>query len=126
MRKAEQGQIEALEMQLLVPDILLFRHLAAKSLKHQRRLQGLHSPLQPEGSATEVSQHDAADTAGAVTGTSPEMPSDVSPKKSTLADTWSKKRKSLDDRSPHGSGERYLHCPCISLLPIMPLSAVQM
>ena len=112
MRKTEQSQIEGLEMQLLVPDILLFRHLAAKSLKQQRRLQGLHSPLQPEGSATEVSQQvAAADTTGTVSTANPETPKDVSAKEGFPVDVSSKKRKSLDDRSPHGSGERYFHGP---------------
>lgn len=110
MRELDQVQIEALEMQLLVPDILLFRHLAAKALKQQRRLQGLHSPLQTEGSAAEISQHDGvASTAGIVSGTNPETLKDVSAKESVTVEATQKKRKSLDDRSPHGPHERCMH-----------------
>ena len=109
MRKSDENQIGALEMQLLVPDILLFRHLAAKSLKQQTRLQGLHSPLQHEGSAPEVSQHDAEASTAEVLGGSPQVPQDISVKEALPAEASTKKRKSLDAKSPSGASERYLH-----------------
>lgn len=46
----EQEQIEALEMSLLVPDILLFRHLAGRALKRQTSAQGSSSSLRSETS----------------------------------------------------------------------------
>ena len=46
----EQEQIEALEMKLLVPDILLFRHLASRALKRRPSQQGSHTPLSSDSS----------------------------------------------------------------------------
>lgn len=55
-QEQEQAQIEALEMKLLVPDILLFRHLASRALKRRPSQQGSHTPLLSENSSAAASK----------------------------------------------------------------------
>ncbi|KAA6426735.1 MAG: vacuolar sorting-associated 13F-like [Trebouxia sp. A1-2] len=55
-QEQEQAQIEALEMKLLVPDILLFRHLASRALKRRPNQQGSHTPLLSESSSAAASK----------------------------------------------------------------------
>ena len=47
--EAEQQQIEALEMHLLVPNILFFRHLAGRALKKQISTKGSNASSRSEG-----------------------------------------------------------------------------
>lgn len=47
--EADQEQIEALEMHLLVPNILFFRHLAGRALKKQLSAQGSNASSRSEG-----------------------------------------------------------------------------
>ncbi|KAL0051145.1 hypothetical protein WJX82_002690 [Trebouxia sp. C0006] len=55
-QEQEQAQIEALEMKLLVPDILLFRLLASRALKRRPSQQGSHIPLLSESSSAAASK----------------------------------------------------------------------
>ncbi|DBA81627.1 TPA: hypothetical protein ACH3X1_007382 [Trebouxia sp. C0004] len=55
-QEQEQAQIEALEMQLLVTDILLFRHLASRALKRRPSQQGSHTTLLSESSSAAASK----------------------------------------------------------------------
>ena len=86
-REQEQAQLEVLEMQLLMPDILLFRHLSARALKRSPSLQGIQGSFHSDGSGS------------ALTG---EVGKDVdSPKEGALKDSQPKEAD-----SPPGSSSR--------------------
>ena len=104
VRQAEQEKLEALEMKLLVPDILLFRHLAARTLRKQRKVQGLHSPSTPVVSSSQAI--DAANAAASNCDKPAEAPQEASVKESSAADTPQPERRSMDAESPSGSTTR--------------------
>ena len=91
-----EEQIEALEMNLLVPDILLFRHLAGRALKRQTSAQGSNSSLRSEARSASSKRTDSLDLAAL---------------EDTAKDQGSPKEEGLKDQpkessSPHSSGSR--------------------
>ena len=100
--EAEQVQIQALEMQLLVPNILFFRHLAGRALKKQISVQGSNASSRSEGT-TASNQRSSLDLA-AVEGAARDP--------GVLEDSMQKEAPN-DSESSHGSGAR---CACWACL----------
>lgn len=94
--EADQEQIEALEMHLLVPNILFFRHLAGRALKKQLSAQGSNASSRSDGPAAS-NKRPSQDLA---------IPEDaakdpISPKDGVLKET------SKESEFLHASGARY-------------------
>ena len=94
LEQAEE-QIEALEMNLLGPDILLFRHLAGRALKRQSSAQGSNSSLRSQASSASSKRASLDLTASEDTAKD-----QVSPGEERLKD------QPKESSSPHASGSR--------------------